>query len=435
MPSLRLNIFQRLVRQWDQLHPYNAAQVMKIAGRADVESLRNHFHAAVDTLGLGRVCIDGQTFRYEHLNGESMAHDVRAVENSSLEAFISDELNRPFPADRSFPFRPFLIQEQGWFYAGIVYHHWVADSASIRLLLREWFLREFDPKQARKHPVRMPHGGYWHFFSPKQAKWRLDEGILSSIRWSSRFKRVRRIEGPGVADFQVKFTTLQTPPGFVHQLRDVARAEGLTVNDLFLCAIAEACDRYVPLQYTPRRQDLALGTIVDLRPHVREDLSDMFGLFLGFTSVICRPRDLKDWNRLKHTIATQGELHKQTGVPLASVVRMLAGLAAGSVYSREKVINFYRKRVPLAGGISNVNLSRSWAANYFPDPLLDYVRVSPTGPMMPLVFTPTTLGDRLNVGLTYRTSIIPDETARSMAESFVCRLRRLTETRQASLAT
>ena len=81
--------------------------------------------------------------------------------------------------------------------------------------------------------------------------------------------------------------------------------------------------------------------------------------------------------------------------------------------------------LPLAGGVSNVNLNGSWASEYHPAPLLDYVRVSPSGPMMPLVFTPTTLGSRLNFGLTCRTSVVPPERAEEMSRMFIDRLMRV----------
>jgi hypothetical protein len=92
---------------------------------------------------------------------------------------------------------------------------------------------------------------------------------------------------------------------------------------------------------------------------------------------------------------------------------------------REKIINFYRKRIPLAGGISNVNLNQDWPQTYHPHPLMQYIRVSPTGPMMPLVFTTTTLGDKLNFGLTYRDAVIPVERAQQIAAHFKDRLVRL----------
>src|SRR5205085_406189 len=52
MPAVRFNAFQRIMRLWDTLHPYNAAQVMKLAGAPDVERLRDAWARTLATLGL-----------------------------------------------------------------------------------------------------------------------------------------------------------------------------------------------------------------------------------------------------------------------------------------------------------------------------------------------------------------------------------------------
>ena len=423
-PVAPFNIFQRLVRQWDQLHPYNAAQVLKIQGEPDFQRLEQQWHEGLDRLGLGCVHVNGRGYHHECMNGQASTHGVgRLPAGTTLAQHISAELNRPFDHRDPVPFRPFVIQEEGAYWMGLVYQHWVADSASIRLLLREWFVRVHDPAAAMSRPVRVPDAGYWKLFGPERAHWRLVEGILSSFRWGIRFRRVRRIEGKRFGNFTTQFLLKEIDDGLIADLRPAARACGATVNDVFLAAIAEACNRHVPAQRTSRRQDLALGTIVDLRPYISEDLSDVFGLFLGFTSVICRPGHLGDWDTLLRSIAAQSAQHKESGVPQASIVRMLAGLAAGKFLEREKVIGFYRKRVPLAGGISNVNLNGTWASEYHPQFIEDYVRVSPTGPMMPLVFTATTLGKRLNMALSYRQAVVPDCRAERILEEVTDRLR------------
>ena len=424
-----LNLFQRLVRQWDRLHPYNAAQVLKLAGPASAERLVVAWQETLNRLGLGRVHVNGRSFQHQPLNGELQRYPFRQLApGESLEQFISEELNRPFDDALEPPFRPFVLDGGDHHYAGIVYHHWVADSVSIRTLLREWFLRVYRPELALANPLRHPHGGYWSIFGSGQANWGLADGVLSSVRWSSRNRRVARIEHPGYTDFHCRFALHEVGGGLVAPLLAYARSNGATLNDLFLALVAEVCHQFVPLRKTSRRTDLALGTIVDLRPYSRRDLSDTFGLFLGFTSTLCRPGDLCDFPRLLRTISTQSKLHKRTGAPLSSPVRMLAGLAVSRFLSQEKIVEFYRKRVPLAGGISNVNLNRSWAADFHPAPLLDYVRVSPTGPLMPLVFTPTTLGEHLHFGLTYRPALIPPDRAGPMAEHFAQRLRSLAST-------
>ena len=34
-----INVFQRLARQWDEIHPYNAAQILKLSGVPDLSAL------------------------------------------------------------------------------------------------------------------------------------------------------------------------------------------------------------------------------------------------------------------------------------------------------------------------------------------------------------------------------------------------------------
>ena len=421
-----LNIFQRLVLQWDDLHPYNAAQILKIAGPADSGAMAAAWQETLNALGLGRVHRADGHIQHQALNGELQQYPVQILApEQSLDDFVTAQLNRPFDDALEPPFRPFILDQGDHHYAGIIYHHWIADSVSIRIVLREWFLRGHRLDLARKTPLRHPSGGYWSLFGPNRTDWGLGEGFLSSVRWSSRNRRVARLEHSGPSDFNCRFSLHEIGDGVVAPLVAFARRNNATLNDLFLAVVAQLCGRFVPLRRSRRRSDLALGTIVDLRPYSPQNLSDTFGLFLGFTSTVCRPADLADFPRLLQTVAAQSLLHKRTNMPLSSPVRMLAGLAIGKLYERSKMIEFYRKRVPLAGGISNVNLNGSWAADFYPKAILDYIRVSPTGPMMPLVFTPTTLGNHLHVGLTYRPSIIPPDRAALMANQFVERLREL----------
>lgn len=198
--------------------------------------------------------------------------------------------------------------------------------------------------------------------------------------------------------------------------------QGLKVNDVFLAAIAEACDRYVPSQRRENRPNLAVATIVDLRPHAEADLSETFGLYLGFTEVVCRPPELRSFPRLVRSVAAQNAVHRRKGIPQESLGWLMAAVAARRFVPTDKIYHFYRKETPLAGGVSNVNLNGTWAADYHPGPLLDYIRVSPTGPMVPVVFTVTTLGEQLHVSMTYRPALLTESQASDMARHFLTRL-------------
>jgi hypothetical protein len=425
--TAKLNVFQRLVRQWDSIHPYNGAQVVKIRGRVDLELCRRAWLEALEALGLGVVSIAQKSYTYRCLNGEAIYHGVvRCPDGTKLEEWLSNELNRPFNDDGGVPFRPFVLQEESHFWMGLCYQHWVADSASIRMLMREWFVRQFDAAAVRPRELCFHAGGYFSLFGPHRDGAPPTKVFLSTLRWHPRFQKVRRIEDrEKFADMRLAFQTIQAPERLIDALRATARRTGATVNDLFLAAIAQVCDEFVPVKRRYRRQQLAVGSIVDLRNGSRQPLRNLFDLLLGFTSVWCTDDVLPDWRKLVETIAGQTREQKRCGLPLASGLRMAYGIIAGKCLSRDGIIEFYRKRVPLAGANSNVNLNHCWAAKYAGDPVLDYVRVAPTGPITPLVFSTTTLGQGMSIGLTYRRAIITAEMANLIGEKFIARLRDL----------
>ncbi|MGD1277907.1 MAG: hypothetical protein ABR964_11890 [Tepidisphaeraceae bacterium] len=420
-------MFQRLVRQWETLHPYNGAQAIKIRGTVDLALCRRAWHDALAALGLGRVHLVGSGYRYECLNGDSIHHTVTLCPpGTGVQQRIADEMNRPFDAAEAFPFRPFVIQEGDGWWMGMGYQHWVADSVSIRLLMREWFARQFDPPAASRRPLRIDSSGYLRLFGPHVTPWRMGDALLAAMRWQSHLRRVKRIEDKKrFGQFAVGFVMGELDDALIDRLHATAQAAGAKVNDLFLAAIAETAHRHVPTRPRNGRCDLAVGNIVDLRARTHTAVDDVFGLLLGFTSVVCRPENLRDWDSLLGAIARQTRGQKISGAAEASWIRMLGGLAAGNLLSPRQVVNLYRKRVALAGACSNVNLNRCWPWRYHPDPLMCYVRAAPTGPMTPLVFTPTTLGRALSFGLTYRKAIFDADAADALAATFADRLRRL----------
>ena len=101
---------------------------------------------------------------------------------------------------------------------------------------------------------------------------------------------------------------------------------------------------------------------------------------------------------------------------------LYVSMVANRFLPPDRSYHFYRKHMPLAGGISNVNLAGSWAADYHPRPIRQYVRISPTGPMIPVAFTPTSLGDDLHLAMTYRRAVLPHDRARQMADGFLRRV-------------
>lgn len=422
-----LNLFQRLTRRWERIHPYNAAQVMRLAGHLDVSRATEAWGDSLRMLGLGRVELStGHRFRHESINGELARYPVRGLPPEvDLEAHLSAELNRRFDDPAEPPFRPFLLQQSDECFFGVVYQHWVADSVSIRAVLQEWFTRIFDPSASRAKPLQHPEAGYWRLFA-SQDRWRLDEAFGNGVRLHLRHRRARKVWTAGHGDYPVRVSLHQTRPGLIGSLLEYARSQRVKVQDVLLAALAQICNEFVPTQNRKNRPDLSVGSIVDLRRHAQVDLSNTFGLFLGFTNVVCRRQHLDHWPALLRSVATQNRGHKQHGPAQSSLMWMLGAMTIDRFVPDRQLYHFYRKELPMLGGLSNVNLNDTWAARYHPEPLREYIRVSPTGPMVPLVFSTTTLADKLSFALTCREALLPPERASAMAEAFIQRLVQIT---------
>jgi hypothetical protein len=236
-------------------------------------------------------------------------------------------------------------------------------------------------------------------------------------------RKVQKIDSTALSDHTTAFRLIPLEGGLIGRLRAAAHSKGVKINDIFLAALVQACYRHVPLQSRKTRHDVAVGSVVDLRPWCPTDLKKTFGLYLGFTNVICRPNDLVDFDHTLQAVAHQTRVQKQAGIAPISLMWMTGALWIGKFSKPEDLYHFYRKELPLAGGLSNVDLSRTWPAMYHPDPLLDYIRVSPTGPMAPLAITTTTLGDQFHVGITHRVGLIPAALAEQIAKTFVATLK------------
>ena len=430
-----LNIFQRCIRVWEKTHPYNAVQVLHLAGEADVTRLSAAWNEVLAASGLGTTRVVGRRFCYE----KAPWQDVVVVDaDVGLEGFITREMNRPFddagaaaqwhgprdPADEgapdtgaTMPFRPFVLPGSGTYHLGVVYQHWVADSVSLRMLLREWFCRLYDPGRVTAQPLHVPRGGFWRYFGPHRGGWSLAKGVISVLRSKRQFTHTRRIEEES-AEQRVECSVHRLPDGMVEALLEAARRRQATLNDLLLAALVRACDEQGA---APRRssQDLALGSIVDLRAMSSENLENTFGLFLGFTSVVAPGQLLHDPDRLLASIAAQNAKQKQDRAAQISMLRMAAGYTQAKLLSARRLAAFYRNYMPLSGGVSNVNMNRSWAAAYHPSPLLDYLRIAPTGPMVPLVIAATTIGRRFSFVLTRRASLVDNARGAQLARTFV----------------
>jgi hypothetical protein len=315
--SIPMNAFQRMLRGWEEVHPYNAAQVLELRRAVDPAAATAAWNATMDEMQLGRV--EARTISYRHftLNGTMSRYGVRELPTgTALDAFLSAEMNRAFNDPAEPPFRPFILPDPaaGTTHFGVVYQHWVADSVAIRHMLRRWLERMYVPR-AQWKPLRIRHAniGYLGLLELAPGPMQPVLTMLSMIRRHMRYRKARKCKTLGVDDYAVA-VTMQDVPGMIDRLARAAKSAGVKVNDLFLAAITRACDPRIPTQFRKQRTDLAVGSIIDLRPLARGALDDRFGLFLGFAEVITTPAEIASPPKLLKSIARQNELHRQRGI-------------------------------------------------------------------------------------------------------------------------
>ena len=156
--SLPFTPFQRLLRQWETISPQNGAQAMLVDGVLEAELVESAWQSTLRDMGLGPIRLDeDEGYSHEIWSGDPPTPLVSQMQADNLPicSYLEEQMNRPFPPG-SMPYRAFALQQQERCYLGIVYQQWVADSVSIRLLMREWFLRIFFPAKARRKLIDLP---------------------------------------------------------------------------------------------------------------------------------------------------------------------------------------------------------------------------------------------------------------------------------------
>ena len=83
--------------------------------------------------------------------------------------------------------------------------------------------------------------------------------------------------------------------------------------------------------------------------------------------------------------------------------------------------------MPLTAGVSNVHLRGSWIERHAAGRILDYSRAVSCGPSLPLVISPTTIHNRMNVAVSYRTTGFSQRKIEGMMESFIDQLESLAD--------
>jgi len=400
------------MRQWTALAPYNAGHIMRVSGAPDLERWRAAFTTVLKTLGLTEPIL-------------------MELSTLALDQKIIQELNCPF-VPGTLPLRAFIMADQRDSYLiGVIYDHWFADSPSLRALMQRVFVH-YSGDGGNLPPLRVA-GDDEDALEHSRFGFR---ALISCLRDYLRHRRACRIHLRDPLDFDAGFFSIHFPDGAIDRIRAYAKKYEATVNDVFLATTSQALGKLTAEQRksepSPRakRDRVALATAVDLKPRSARNPDD-FGFFVGYFTVVHDRPEMQPLPQLVAATARETSASKSAARALEFTwgLRIARWIWNWSSRPRFKA-QFFQKGLPFLAGISNVNLTGSWAdQEKMPATgqamVLDYFRVSPVGPLVPLVFTFTTIRNHLSLCVTYRTTAFSQNQAEQIATELMEGLRSL----------
>ena len=400
------------MRQWTALAPYNAGHIRRVSGAPDLERWRAAFTAVLSTIGLT----------------EPISIDLSTL---ALDQKIIQELNSTF-VPGMLPLRAFVMTDQRESYlVGVIYDHWFADSPSLRALLQRVFVHYSG--DGEDLPALRVAGDDKEGLEHSRFGFR---ALISCFRDYFRHRRACRIHLRDPLDFDAGVFSIRFPDGVIDHIRAYAKKYEATVNDVFLATASQALGKFTAEQRrsepSPRakRDRVALATAVDLKPPSARNPDD-FGFFVGYFTVIHDRPEMQPLPELiaataRETSASKSAVHALEFTWGLRIARWIWNWSSRPRFKAQ----FFQKGLPFLAGISNVNLTGSWAdQDKTPATaqamVLDYFRVSPVGPLVPLVFTFTTIRNHLSLCVTYRTTAFSQNQAEQIATELAERLRNL----------
>ena len=149
-----------------------------------------------------------------------------------------------------------------------------------------------------------------------------------------------------------------------------------------------------------------------------------FGLMLGSFQVAHEVPEAMSLRGLAQAINRQTREAKRTRCYLATPLQLALGRFMFLRFSPERRLRFYAKHYPLWGGVTNLNLNPLWELRP-EDGVLDYFRAVSTGPATPLALSFTTVRDRVNIGLSYRSAVFSEADLGQVSGGFARALEQL----------
>lgn len=413
--SVIVNGSQRMMLHWEQAAPLNACHLLELGPNCPItwEEFQGLTPHVLKTLGIGELCADPRSTRYE-IEPQASAYVVERIAaegdfDHCQETAIERELQRPFPL-RSCPIRWLWIEEAQPASGKVprrailaTYRHAIADSVSIRLVCRQLIAA------CCGRPVAGPLPVYANQLWSDLRRGPQPPGFLGLLRYAiaERFGLARSLHpqthnSSGQARPIVRLHPDRVP---VSRLQESARRLGVSVQSLLFAATFEALLQersYQPPGWL--RSQLALQCPVDLRKFLGTSSREEFGQMLGVYLVRISLRGALAFRDLIAATHRQLESHKQ---------RNSAAYYPWSMALLSKFQRWLPRRLetglPLLGGLSNANLNEEFRPEFEAGELIGYHRTTHQGNVLPLMLSITSFGQEVSFLSTRRETFLDDE--------------------------
>jgi len=404
----RLNLFQRMMLRWRDMHPYNAVHVVVIPRSFADVPVAERIGRVLEAHGLTGLVLDRRRRRFEYEGGPAeVVLEVLPGEADPLGVVcreIERQLNLPFPhAPRGNPFRFFAVTGAHSFHLGFAYDHFIASGESVALLLNAIAEACAGTASLEAAPNLYP-GTYRGLFLRHPVV--LAKGLFNLPRLIATSRRSFRPRYARKEGAHNGFAYFRLDPDESATLLRTAKAWGVTVTDLFLAGMLVALSPLAAERHRERqRRELAVASIVNARDDFDGEPRRVFGQFLASFSVAHPLPEGIGLRELAQDVHTWTARVKRDKLYLQTIIALGVSDLMWPFLSGARRAGFYAKYHPVWGGVTPLNVDALWGKSGRNDVRSwEYFRAVPTGPLCPLVFAVTTARDTMHVGVSYRTA-------------------------------
>ena len=424
-PNLRMNDFQRMMIEWDRIHPYNAVHAVALAGRTNVLALRGAVLRACAAAGVGELVVDRKhrTYRYRSIEDiqihQNPVPEGRNAEQT-LHTIICEEMNKPFPTQPHFPLRWIVFDDSAndEHFLVLAYHHVAADANSIQSLLALVLLQYLDLPPAEDSELPTTISNQRNLPSRGSRRGANVRSLARAVQQTFRLRHAHRMHESRGGRSETSFLVKSMPDGSLNRLRNICRAEGASLNDVFLAALASAIALMTPARRTHRhRRKIALATVFSHRKWAKEDPSHPLGVCLSEAAVLIDQPDAGVRETLAQVLPQTRRRKSPHGAPGLSWKFWFVKYIWPALRIPNSVMS-YRKVFPLCAGVSTVSVNETSSGEAMRR-VQRYVRACPPGPAMPLLLSPTACAGRLELGFVFRQACLTEAQARALLDSVV----------------